>query len=146
VFDHATQELLQDVVTRENRSALAYIRNAYPWATSREEGALAALRRLAADEGRAVTALGEYLVRRRLPPALPVSYPSSFTTLNFLSLDYLLPRLADAQRRSVADLERDRARVTDPEARTELDKLLAAKRRTLAALDELAAEKVGSSQ
>ncbi len=139
MLDLATQTLLQDIVTRENRSALSYVRDAYPWTTSREEAALAALRRLANEDGRAVARLGEYLVRQRLPATLPGSYPSSFTTLNFLSLDYLLPRLAEAQKQTVADLERDCAAIGNPEARAEVEKLLAVKRRTLAGLEEMAA-------
>jgi hypothetical protein len=144
VMDAPTQALLLDVVRRESCSVLAYMHDAYPWATSREESALAALRRLAADEGRAVAALGEFVVRRRLPPPVPDSYPSGFTTLNFLSLDYLLPRLTEAQQRSVEQLESDLSRATDPDARTELGKLLAAKRRTLDGLESLAGELVSS--
>jgi hypothetical protein len=139
VIDDRTQALLQDVVRRESRSLLAYLHDAYPWATSREEGTLTGLRGLAAEEGRAVAALGEYLARQNLAPPPLASYPSSFTTLNFLSLDFLLPRLARVQHQSVADLERDLAAVHDAGARGQLEKLLATKQRTLAGLEGLLA-------
>jgi hypothetical protein len=62
----------------------------------------------------------------------------AFTTLNFVSLDYLLPRLAEDGRRAVAALERDRAALTDADARAELDRLLDQKRRHLKTLEALA--------
>jgi hypothetical protein len=139
VIDAQTQALLQGIVNRESRSVLIYVRDAYPWATTAEEEALGKLRRLIDDEARAVAALGQYLVRRHLPPPVPASYPSSYTTINFLALDFLKPRLAEAERRSLADLERDLPAVADAEARSEVEKLAAVKRRNLAALEQLPA-------
>jgi hypothetical protein len=139
VIDEQTQALLQDVFRRESRSVLLYVGDAFPWATAGEEQALGTLRRLIADEGRAVAGLGQFLVRHRVAPLSSGSYPSSFTTINFLALDYLLPRLADAQRRSLAELERDLAAARDPGARAELEKLAAVKRCNLNELDALAA-------
>jgi hypothetical protein len=139
VIDPPTQALLQDIVARESRSVLRYVHDAYLWTTAGEDQTLQTLRRLIAEETGAVAALGQYLVRRHLPPPLPGSYPSSYTTINFLALDYLLPRLADAAQRSLADLERDLACITDAEPRAEVEKLAAVKRRNLAVLEELAA-------
>jgi hypothetical protein len=139
VIDPQTQALLQDIVGRESRSVLLYVHDAFPWTTAAEGETLLTLRRLIATEARAVAALGQYLVRRHLPPPLPGSYPSSYTTINFLALDYLLPRLADAAQRALADLERDLDSIADAEARTEVEKLAAVKRRNLAVLEELAA-------
>jgi hypothetical protein len=140
VIDHATQALLQEIVRRESRSVLMYVGDAYPWTTSRGEERLGVLRRLIAEEGRAIAALGQYLVRRHLPPPYTASYPSSFTTINFLSLDYVLPRLAEFERQSLADLERDLPRVNDAGARAEVEKLAAVKRLHLGELDQLAAQ------
>jgi hypothetical protein len=139
VIDTTTQALLQEIVRRESRSVLIYVGAAFPWTTSRGEETLVRLRRLIADEGRAIAALGQYLVRRHLPPPYTASYPSSFTTINFLALDYVLPRLVEDERRSLTDLERDLPRITDAEARAEVDKLAAVKRRHLAELQALAA-------
>jgi hypothetical protein len=139
VIDHATQALLQDIVGRESRSVLMYVGDAFPWTTAGGEQTLQTLRRLIAEEGRAIAALGRYLVRRHLPPPHPGNYPSSFTTINFLSLDYLLPRLVEHERRSLAELERDLPRVTDAEARAEVEKLAAVKGLHLRELEQLAA-------
>jgi hypothetical protein len=139
VIDPQSQALLQDIVRRESRSVLLYVHDAYPWTTTAEEGAMATLRRLIADEAATVVALGRFLVRRRLPLPLLASYPTSFTTINFLALDFLLPRLADAERRSLAELEQDLKAIADADARAEVEKLAAVKRRNLATLEELAA-------
>jgi hypothetical protein len=139
VIDTATQALLQDIVRREDRSVLMYVGEAFPWTTSRGEETLEKLRGLIADEGRAIAALGQYLVRRHLPPPYVASYPSSFTTINFLALDYVLPRLVEHERVSLADLERDLPRIADAGLRAEVEKLAAVKRRHLAELQQLAA-------
>jgi hypothetical protein len=139
VIDHQAQALLQEVLRRESRSVLLYVGDAFPWTTARGEERLATLRRLVTDEGRAVAAFGQFLVRRKVDLPFLGNYPSGFTTINFLDLNFLLPRLVESERQSLADLERDRTAVPDAEARAELEKLAAVKRRTLAGLEELAA-------
>ena len=140
MLDSSTQSLLRDHVRRESRSLLAYVRDAYPWAAAEESEALTTLRRLIREEEEAVAALGRFLARRRV--ALPPfeSYPSSFTSINFVALDYLLPRLVEYQRHSLGDLERDLARVKDPDARAQVQGLIDLKRRHLSSLEELAAQ------
>ena len=138
MIDPQSQTLLQDILRRESRSVLSYVAEAYPWTTRAEEKALTDLQQLIAAERAAVNCLGQFLVRRRIPlPFLP-SYPAHFTTINFLALDFLLPRLIEQERRSIADLERDLAALHDPAARAEVEKLLALKRRHLPQLEELA--------
>jgi hypothetical protein len=137
VIDPHAQTLLQDILRRESRSVLLYVAEAYPWANASEEKALGDLRQIIDAESRAVAELGQFLVRQRVPlPFLP-SYPVHFTTINFLALDYVLPRLADYERRSIADLERDLAALKDPAARAAVEKLLALKRRHLPQLEAL---------
>ncbi len=138
MIDAQTQALLQEVLRREGRSELMYVAEAYPWAAARGHAALDALQAVAREEAGALAALGRWMTRRRVAlPYLGV-FPTSFTTINFLALDYLLPRLRDRQREAVAQLERDAHAVTDPEARAQLDALLALKRRHLATLESLA--------
>jgi hypothetical protein len=138
VIDLHTQTLLQDILRRESRSVLMYVAEAYPWTTANHIKARIALEQLIADEREAVVCLGRFLVRQRIPlPYLP-SFPAHFTTINFLALDFLLPRLIEEERRSIADLERDRATLQDPTAQAEVEKLLALKRVHLPRLVELA--------
>lgn len=138
VIDPHAQLVLQDILRRESRSVLIYVAEAYPWTTSTETKSLTALQQLIADEREAVACLGRFLVRQRIPlPYLP-SFPMHFTTINFLALDFILPRLIEHERHSIVDLERDLAALKDPAARTELEKLLSVKRRNVGQLEEMA--------
>jgi hypothetical protein len=139
VIDPRTGALLQAVVRRESLSLLSYVGDAFPWATAADGAALAALKQVVAEDRAATAVLRRWMARRRVPPPYVGSYPVGFTTLNFVALDHLLPRLLAEQRRAVADLERDRSAASDAEAKAELDKLLAAKRRHVAALEGLTA-------
>lgn len=138
MIDPQTQTLLQDILCRESRSVLMYVAEAYPWTTSAHTKELSDLQQLIASERDALTCLGRFLVRQRIDlPYLP-SFPSHFTTINFLALDFILPRLIEHERQSLSELERDLNAVKDQAARTELEKLLALKHRHLPQLEKLA--------
>jgi rubrerythrin len=136
--DALTQLVLRNVLRRESRSLLQYVSESFPWVTPAERDVLAALHRMIADECRGAAALGRFLVRRNLELPYLGTYPMSFTTVNYVSLDYLLPQLAEHQRAAVAELENDLARVTDPEARGQLEQILVMKQRHLTALEKMA--------
>jgi hypothetical protein len=137
VIDPRTRALLHEAVRRASLSLLNYVGDAFPWTTAEGDAALAKLRQIVAEDREATGALGRFLAKKRMPPPFIGSYPGGFTTMNFVGLDYLLPRLVAAQRQEVAALERDRGAVTDAEARAEWDKVLAVKRRHLTALERL---------
>lgn len=145
MIDAHTQRVLQEILQRESRSVLTYVGEAYPWTRWAEEKALTDLQQIIAAEREAVASLGRFLVRQRI--ALPYlrPYPAHFTTINFLALDFLLPRLIEYERRSIADLERDQATLKDPTGQTEVNKLLALKRQHLPRLEELASSQPQAS-
>ncbi len=137
MIDPHTQTVLEDILRRESRSVLRYVAEAFPWINSTEEKSLATLQQVLAAEREAVIGLGQFLLRNRgMLPFLP-SYPASFTTINFLALDYVVPLLVERERRSIAELERDLASVKGPAARAEVEKLLAVKKRHLPELEVL---------
>ncbi len=139
------QTLLQDILRRESRSVLMYVAEAYPWTNATGTKALSALQQLIAAEREAVACLGRFLVRQRIPlPFLP-SYPAHFTTINFLALDFILPRLIEHERKSIAELESDLAALKSPVARAEVEKLLDLKRKHLPQLEELASQQPQAS-
>jgi hypothetical protein len=138
VIDAPTQTLLQQVLRRESRSVLSYVGDAFPWTTSRGSQALETLHQLITEDRQTVAALGQLLTRQRIPLPWIGSYPAGFTTINFIALDYLVPRLVTAQREAIADLEQDLRAVTSAEAREPLENLLAVKRRHLEILETLA--------
>ena len=138
MIDAPTQALLQDVLRRESLALLQYIRDAFPWTSLEEQEAWPKLRRVVEEEAHALAELGQFLARRRVPLPYVGAFPMDFTTINFVSLDFVVPRLLDEQRREVAALEADLARVSDPEAREQLRRLLDLKRRHLPVLEGLA--------
>jgi hypothetical protein len=146
MIDARTQALLQDIVRRTGRSMLQYVGEAYPWASEEERPLLAKLREIVEDEERTTEDLARFLRRRRV--ALPYlgAYPEAFSTINYVSLDYLLPRLLDYQRKAIAALERDLAQVHDTDIKSEVENLLGVNRRHLEALEQLIAThaKVGA--
>ena len=138
MIDARTYAVLRDLVRRESRSLLQYVGEAFPWTSPEARDGLAQLQKLVAEERQATDEVSRFLFRHHLMPPYLGSYPSDFTTINFVSLAHLLPLLSDAERRSVADLERDMSNLGDPEARGLVQKVLDMKRQHQKALDALA--------
>jgi hypothetical protein len=136
-MDVTTAKLLQEVVRRESLSLLSYVGDAFPWTAKRGAAALAQLRQIVAEHNRAVTTLGRLLDRHRASPPFVGSYPSSFTAINFLGLDYILSRLVESERKSLSLLEAEVSRVANAEARAALEHFLAGKRDLVARLEAL---------
>src|SRR5262245_1829171 len=105
-MDAQTLSILQDIVGRESRSALQYVHDAYPWTNTSGDQALQSLQELIARERDALIGLTRFFQRRRLPLPVSVSYPTDFTTMNFLALAHLLPILADAEQKLITALEK----------------------------------------
>src|SRR5437762_1627496 len=139
MLDSRTQTRLQQLLRRESRSFLQYVNDSFPWTTSEEKPALAQVQTLIDEERRAIAALAKFLTRHRIPVPYLGSYPMAFTTLNFVSLDHLLPILVDTERRAMTNLESDLDSFTDSESRDEIQKLLDLKRRHSKVLEALAA-------
>ena len=137
MFQPQTQAILQGIVRRESRSLLSYIGDSFPWTTGAGGPALDTLGQVVRDECDAVSALGRYLIRQRAPVPYLGSYPANFTSMNFVSLEYLLPKLVQSQKELIAALEVDLRQVEAGEPRTQVEALLAVKRRTLATLEGL---------
>jgi hypothetical protein len=139
MIDARTQALLQDLVRRASRSMLQYVGEAYPWTPDTNTDLLHKVRAVIDEEEAAVEGLATFLRKKRIPIGYLGSYPQNFTILNFVSLDYLMPRLLDWQRKWTAVLDRDSTLIADPETRGEVAKLVAAARRHLDELEKLAA-------
>jgi hypothetical protein len=128
---------LEAAVRREGRSLLQYVSEANPWTKAAGDTAPEKVRDLAREERDALAGLTKFLARHRHAVPYLGAYPMSFTTMNFVSLDYLLPRLTESARQSLAALERDRAALADADAKAELDRLIELKRTHLKALEAL---------
>jgi hypothetical protein len=139
VLDAATETLLTSIVRRESRSLLQYVHDAFPWTTQEEQQALVQLRALIAEEQDGVAALTQALGSRGHVYPYFGSYPMAFTTINYVSLEHLLPLLVDYERRSLHDLERDLSGLRDAQAQELVAQLVDMKRRHLKVLQDLAA-------
>lgn len=136
-MDVPSAKLLLEVVRRESLSLLTYVGDAFPWTAKSGDTALAQLRQIVAEHKQAVAALGRLLARWHVPLGFTGSYPSEFTAINFLSLNYILTRLVESESRSLATLEAEMFKVTDTEVHTALEHLLTMKRDHLARLKSL---------
>jgi hypothetical protein len=132
--------IVQKILNRERSSLLQFAGEAYPWANSAEEAATTKLKRIIDEEQAAEIRLANFLARHHLPQPSQVSFPLRFTSLMFVSLDYLLPQLLDEQRQAITQLKVDMAAITAVQARQQVEQLLALKERHLKELEELTAE------
>jgi hypothetical protein len=134
-MESSDQELLRQIVRREGRSFLQYIGQAFPWTPPGEENEVTALRIMAAGQQDELTGLVHFMTKNRITPPYLGAYPTAFTSMNFTSIDFLLPVLLEAERKGIKELEADTARLVDLDARGEVAALLDQKKRHL---DDLA--------
>ena len=136
--DPAGLALIEALVRRDGRSLLQYTDESYPWTTREAHEVLSRVRALAEEERDAVGRLVRFLTRHHKTPRSYGSYPSTYTTLNFVALEHLLPALHAEQQKAVADLETRIVYLPRDDARALLQEHLEMKRRHLEALAELA--------
>jgi hypothetical protein len=138
MIDRASQTILLDIIRREGRSLLHYVSESFPWITAEEQEALARLQAMVQEELAGTAELARFLAKNRSAPSPLGPYPMSFTNINYVSLDHLLPILVDNQARCVKDLEAGLSRISDPHARPILQRYLDMKRKHLASLEDMA--------
>jgi len=137
MIDPRTAKLLQAILRREGRSLLQYLGDAVPWVQGGDKEHLCQLQGIVLEDREGNAVLGRFLMRHRIPPPYLGAYPMGFTTLNFLSLESLIPRLIEAQRRTIAVLESDLAQIPDPQPRGAMEGFLEIKRRHLKVLEAM---------
>jgi rubrerythrin len=127
---------LQSLIPMGGRSLLQYVSESNPWTTSKTQDALAHVQELAQEEITAVDKLIRFLRKKHVRPTVLGSYPSYFTTLNFMNLEYLMPKLIAENQLQIGVLEKRLAATSDDEAHGILQVYLAMKRRHLQTLQE----------
>ena len=136
--DGAWPTVLQKLLARLSRSLLQFINEADPWARPGEEKLVQELKQLIQEEQEAAVKLSNFLRRRRVLPYVG-TFPLSYTSMLFVSLDYLLPHLVEHERNELAQVGRDLREVHDAEARHQVQEILDLMQRHLNKLEELAA-------
>jgi hypothetical protein len=141
MMDAATQTYLQHLIRQEGRSLLQYVAEAFPWTTNANQAQLQDVAELVEEEKRMADDLTRFLQRHHGRAAFMGAYPISFTNLNFVSLDHLLPRLVKFEETRIAELTKDLDRILHEETRAKVRDLLEMKKRQVARLKALIAQR-----
>jgi len=137
-MDPAQIALLHALIRQESRSLLQYGREAYPWSKANEQAVCDAVGAIAATEADAVAGLGRWLAKQRAPVSSLGAYPMHFTTMNFIAVSALLPRLVADERQGIAAVEKVCHALPAGDARQRVQALLDLKKNHLQRLNELA--------
>ncbi len=138
MIDATSQAILQSLLRREGRGLLRYVSESFPWTTPEERAALDQLQAISREEVEGTASVARFLARHRVMSGPLGPYPMSFTNINYVALDHLLPMLVEFQRQRVSELEADLGRVTDPDCRQQLQPFLELKRRHHQLLEQMA--------
>jgi hypothetical protein len=137
MIDAAGKAVLLDLVHRESRSLLQYVSESFPWITPQEQKALASLEEMVREEREGIAAIARLLQRHHVVPAPLGPYPMTYTNINYISLDHLLPLLIENQRCRITEIERALQTIADAESRRQAESYVAMKRRHLQKLEEM---------
>ena len=129
--------ILQRVFERETASLAQYLVQITPWAGPEQSAAKELVERIAAEERQWCERLAELIDRRDGVP-LPGSFPSSYSSLHYVAISAVLPRLCDYLRRNIEELKRDIDQAGgDREAQELLKQMLARKEAQLREAEQL---------
>lgn len=101
IASHRVNDLLIDM----GRSLLQYVGESWPWTGADEAGEKDVVDRLVAEQRRSVGRLADLLARRGHIIDYG-SYPTEYTSLHFVALDYLLGQLRSEQQVLVEETDR----------------------------------------
>jgi len=135
VIDAQVAHLIERQILRDGRSLLEYVEEAFPYTPATAEERRHRIDGLARDEQQAVGTLIRFLQKEHVTPPLLAAFPSRYTTINFVSLDHLLPAVVEQQQQGVTELEKALHHLPESEGRHVLWEYLEAKRRRLQALE-----------
>ena len=133
--------VLHRLVAMGSTSLLQYVNEAVPWSADAGQAEFTKVQALAGEERDHVAQLSRFLQKRHFGvPKIP-TYPSQFTTINFVSIEYLVPKLRADNEQEIATIQGWLQQVGEDEGRANLESYLAMKQRHLQVLQELAAVK-----
>ncbi len=133
----SSSEFLKATFRKESRSLLQYVSEAYPWTLHPESAPLRTVLHFAKSELVALAQLGKAMMKARMGLPLPGAYPQSFTTLNFIALDFLGPMLVADQKRCLAELDEGLNWLPPGDTRHALEHLVDLKRKHLEKLESM---------
>lgn len=137
--DSRMNDELNQLVVSLGRSLLQYVGECWPWTRNSAEAERAALHTLIQRQQQCCAALIEMLSSRNASIDMG-AYPTDYTDLHYVSLDFLLSQLIANERVLIGELEQalaDSIAVRDNEAHELVEQLLGLERENLAALEDL---------
>jgi hypothetical protein len=140
-MDSGSHTLLSRLIAMGSGSLLQYSSESFPWSADPAHAAVDAVKQIAHEERDEVMRFTRMLQKKRLRLPPMGAYPSHFTTINFCSLDYLLPRLIHEHQKEIAEIESMLHTAEDEEIRRLAASYLDMKRRHLDTLQNSAASK-----
>lgn len=135
--NRVSNERLNDLLIDMGRSLLQYTSEASLWASSDEEDVEESVERMAAEQRDVVAALADLLAARGHAIDFG-TYPTEYTSLHYVAIDFLLSQLVANQRSVLAQCEAiERAAAEDDEARSLLQDIVISERRHLEELQAI---------
>ena len=129
---------LNDLLIQIGRSLLQYVGECWPWASSHDSETRSTLEQLAAEQQESVAALAELLTACGQYIDFG-TYPTSYTSLHYVDVQYLLSQLVKNQEEIVRECDSVSGAVgSDPTAGSLVKEVAVAERRHLDELRKLA--------
>jgi hypothetical protein len=128
--------LIQRLIAMGRHSLLQYVADSCPWTNDQTRVEFAHVLTLADEERGAIGRLIRFLQKKHVRPLLLGSYPAHFTLMNFVTVDFLVPKLIEENEKQVADIEKCHAAAHHEEVRTAIEQYLDVKRRHLQTLKD----------
>lgn len=137
-MDAGSVALLHRLGSMGSSSLLQYVSEAAPWSPGSAPAAIDQVMAIAREERDESVRLARISQKRHLGFPKMGYYPSHFTTMNFVSLDYLLPKLVTEHEKEISEIEKQTPLADDGTVRELAQGYLGMKRRHLQTLQELA--------
>ena len=103
--ERASSSVVNDVLVHLNRSLLQYAGESWPWSDSEAAGERAVIESLVARQQTHVARIVDLLLERYAGIDFGV-YPTEYTDLHYVALDYLLTLLVAGEQDVLADIDR----------------------------------------
>ena len=140
-MDAHSLALLRRLIAMAGRSLLQYVSESSPWTTPASQEAFTQIIALAQEERDAVSKWMRYMQKHHQPRVVLGSYPVYFTTMNYITVDHLLPLLIAENTHNLSELDRILVQESDEEVRTMIQAYREMKQRHLQTLKALATPK-----
>jgi hypothetical protein len=135
-MDAASFSLLSRLIEMGTCSLLQYTCELVPYTPPGMQAVRAQVFAMADEERAEVARFTRYLQKQHMRLKTPASYPSHFTTMNFCSLDFLLPKLRVEHEKEIAEIASRLPAIANEEVGKMAQAYLDMKRRHLASLSE----------